>query len=188
MLRHPFPVAWEEILSRNVAHYGALNKEEIFRLHQFIQIFVAEKTWVGCGGLKMIDEIRVTIAAQAGLMVLGLPHQYFQNVRSILVYPSTIRTPERPIGSFEVPTGVRRSGIPILGEAHLRGPVLLVWDALKQNARHPEGGHDVVYHELAHKLDCWTEVQMGPHRWPVGKRWSVGSKSVAGHSASCGVK
>ncbi len=152
-LRRPIPAAWEEVLSRNVAHYGALEAEEATRLHGFIQIFVAEKNWEGCGGLELTDEIRVTISAQVGLLVLGLPHQYFRNVQSILIYPSTIRTPERRLRAFEIPREVAETGIPILGEAQLRGPVLLVWDTAKRNARHPERGHDVVYHEFAHKLD-----------------------------------
>jgi Mlc titration factor MtfA (ptsG expression regulator) len=31
--------------------------------------------------------------------------------------------------------------------------VILVWDAVLRGARHPEQGHNVVYHEFAHKLD-----------------------------------
>jgi len=152
-LRDPFPEAWLDILASNIAHYPALNEDEAAHLRDFIQIFVAEKSWEGCGGLEMNDRIRVAVAAQAGLLVLGLPHQFFRNVRSILVYPTTIVTPDRPLGAFEVPGEARRSGIPILGEARLHGPVLLVWDAVKLNARHPDRGHDVVYHEFAHKLD-----------------------------------
>ena len=153
LLREPFPVAWTEILNRNVAHYAVLDAAEVSRLHNFIQIFVAEKTWEGCGGLEMNDEVRVTVSAQAGMLVLGLPHEYFRNIQSILVYPSTILTPGRRASAFEIPREVNAEGVPILGEAQLRGPVLLVWDAVKQHARHPESGHDVVYHEFAHKLD-----------------------------------
>ena len=99
------------------------------------------------------DEIRVTVAGQAGLLVLGLAHEFYTNVQSILIYPSTIVTPERSAGSFEIPEGPVASGIPILGEAQLRGPIILVWDTVKRHARHPELGHNVVYHEFAHKLD-----------------------------------
>ncbi len=152
-LDQPFPAAWEQILSRNVAHYGNLNAQEKSQVRDFIKIFVEEKHWEGCGGLEMTDEIKVTISGQAGLMVLGLSHQYFRNILSILVYPSTIITPERPDAIFEVSGVVKRTRVPILGEAQLRGPVLLVWDAVKKNARHPHRGHDVVYHEFAHKLD-----------------------------------
>ncbi|MDG2051606.1 MAG: zinc-dependent peptidase [Myxococcota bacterium] len=151
--QQPFPEEWAAILSRNVPHSTQLNADEQSRLRDFIQVFVAEKNWEGCGGLELNDEIRVTISAQAGLLVLGRPHQYFRNVQSILVYPTTIVTPERTLSHFTIPGVVPAAGIPILGEAHLGGPILLVWDRVKQNARHPEQGHDVVYHEFAHKLD-----------------------------------
>ena len=153
LLAEPFPPEWERIIRTNVAHDVSLDDAERGRLRDFVRVFVAEKDWEGCGGLEMTDEIRVTIAAQAGLLALGLPHEHYANVHSILVYPTTILTPERPAGSFEVQRGPVASGVPILGEAQLRGPVLLVWDAVRRNARHPEQGHDVVYHEFAHKLD-----------------------------------
>jgi Mlc titration factor MtfA (ptsG expression regulator) len=153
ILAESFPEAWQEILARNVRHFAALDPDERDKLRAFVQVFVAEKTWEGCGGLELDDEMRVTIAAQAGLLVLGRAHDYYRNVNSILVYPSTIVTPDRPGGAFEIPHLQRASGVPILGEAQLRGPVLLVWDAVKRGARHPELGHDVVYHEFAHKLD-----------------------------------
>lgn len=149
----PFPGDWEAIVRSNCAHYAVLDAEERARLCAFIAIFVAEKSWEGCGGLELDDEIRVTISAQAGFLVLGLPHEYYRNVQSILVYPTTVVTPDRPLGSFEVSGAPVTARIPILGEAQLRGPVLLVWDAVKHGARHPEQGHDVVYHEFAHKLD-----------------------------------
>ncbi len=152
-LETPFPSPWREVLEENIVHYGKLREEEKARLRDFVQVFIPEKNWEGCGGLALDDEIRVTIAGQAGLLALGLPHQFYANVPSILVYPSTIMTPDRQTGSFEIPRLQTSSGIPILGEAQLRGPVILVWDTVKRNARHPEEGHNVVYHEFAHKLD-----------------------------------
>lgn len=149
----PFPDSWRETIHRNVPHYAALDQSEQARVRDFVRIFVAEKVWEGCGGLVLNDEIRVTIAAQAGLLVLGLPHEYYRNVHTILVYPSTVVTPDRAPGVFELPRIHSASGIPILGEAQQRGPVILVWDAVSQAARHPHDGHNVVYHEFAHKLD-----------------------------------
>ena len=163
----PFPQDWEETIARNVAHDLLLEPDERARLRGFVQVFVAEKSWEGCGGLVMTDEVRVTIAAQAGLLVLGLPHEYYSDVHSILVYPTTIVTPERPVGAFEVSRGPVASGVPILGEAQLGGPVILVWDAVRRNARHPEQGHDVVYHEFAHKLDMADGAVDGTPRLPT---------------------
>jgi len=153
LTRGGFPDAWRSTIRRNVPHYADLHDDEQARIHDFVQIFVAEKSWEGCGGLVLDDEIRVTVAAQAGLLVLGLPHEYYRNVQTILIYPSTVVTPDRPPGVFEQPRIHAASGVPILGEAWRRGPVILVWDAVMRAARHPHDGHNVVYHEFAHKLD-----------------------------------
>jgi hypothetical protein len=153
LLRTPFPAAWDAFLSHNVAHYRWLDDRERQDLRDLVRVFVAEKHWEGCGGLVLTDEVRVTIAAQACLLVLNLPHELYRNVSSILVYPSTVVTPKRRLGAFEVALEPVEGPLPILGQAQLRGPVILVWDAVKRTARHPESGHNVVYHEFAHKLD-----------------------------------
>src|SRR5665647_757037 len=92
----PFPPEWEAILRTNVAHYSMLDEAESAELRGMVQVFLEEKHWEGCGGLELTDEIRVTIAAQACLLLLALPHdEYYRNVESILVYPSTVVPPER---------------------------------------------------------------------------------------------
>ena len=153
LLAEPFPESWESVIQKNVAHDDWLDPEERRHLRDLLRIFVSEKRWEGCGGLSLNDEIRVTIAAQACLLILNLPHDYYRSVRTILVYPSTVVAPPRPLGAFEVPTRPVAGPLPILGEAQLRGPVILVWDAVQRTGRHPESGHNVVYHEFAHKLD-----------------------------------
>ena len=60
----PFPVAWVEIITRNVAHYSMLEDAERVHLHALIQVFLAEKYWEGAGDLQLDDEIRVTVSAQ----------------------------------------------------------------------------------------------------------------------------
>ena len=72
LLAEPFPEAWRAIVERNIRHFAELDDAERERLCGFVQVFVAEKTFEGCGGLELDDEMRVTIAAQAGLLVLGL--------------------------------------------------------------------------------------------------------------------
>ncbi len=153
VLKHPFPSEWENIMYANVAHYRVLDAAERKMLRKTVQVFIAEKQWEGCGGLALTDEIRVTIAAQACLLLLGLPHDYYRNVESILVYPSTVVSPARQPGFFEVVTSPVGASVPILGQAVAQGPVILVWDAVLHGARHPEHRHNVVYHEFAHKLD-----------------------------------
>ena len=137
----------------NVAHYCMLDDAERAELRAMIQVFLGEKHWEGCGGLDLTDEIRVTIAAQACLLQLGLPHDYYRDVESILVYPSTVVPPERHPGVFERVDGPVEPSVPILGQALDWGTVILVWDDVVHGARHPEQGHNLVYHEFAHKLD-----------------------------------
>lgn len=149
----PFPSTWEDILRRNVAHYCLLNASERAELRALIQVFIVEKNWEGAGGLTLTDEIRVTISAQACLLLLGLPHNYYQNVETIIVYPSTVIPPPRKPGFFEVPLEPVKISQPIIGQAFRQGPVIIIWDVALQGSRHPESGHNVIYHEFAHKLD-----------------------------------
>jgi MtfA peptidase len=152
ILATPFPEPWLRVLERNMAHFGYLDQAERRRLCQLVQVFVAEKDWEGCNGLVLSDEIRVTIAGQACLLVLNLEHVLYSNVETILIYPSTF-IPRRVEESIFAIPGVVAPMMPSLGEAHRRGPVILTWDAVRRSGRHPELGHNVVYHEFAHKLD-----------------------------------
>ena len=81
--------------------------------------------------IRSYYEIRVTISAQACLLILGLPHNYYENVLSIIVYPSTVVPPPRTPGFFENTVAPVERAQPILGQAFLRGPVIVVWDAAR---------------------------------------------------------
>jgi Mlc titration factor MtfA (ptsG expression regulator) len=152
LLAQPFPAEWLPYLEKNVAHYRHLNLAEQARLRDALRIFVAEKTWEGCGGLQMTDEIKVTIAAQAMLLVLGMEHNYFDRVLSILVYPQGYSAEGGEAN------GVVSQGQGRLGESHYRGPVILSWSEVVSEARRPERGHNLVYHEFAHQLDMLDGV------------------------------
>lgn len=153
ILAEPFPAAWQAIIERNVAHWRGLDEGERTRLRELVQVFVAEKHWEGCGGLEMTDEVRVTVAAEACLLLLGRDHDLYDDVESILVYPSTVVAAERVAGVFERGGAVVEESEAILGQAHAGGPVILVWDAVKRGARDPDDGRNVVFHEFAHKID-----------------------------------
>jgi Mlc titration factor MtfA (ptsG expression regulator) len=154
ILEQPFPEAHEGFLLRNVKHYARLDAGEQKRLRDLVQVFSAEKHWEGCGGLILTDEMKVTIAAQACLLVLELPHRLYENVESIFVYPSTVLRPEQQAGMFVRSSKLVASGpIALLGEAHVRGPVVLAWDRVLRDGQRPRDGHNLVYHEFAHKLD-----------------------------------
>lgn len=113
-------------------------------------MFLAEKNFEGCGGLEMTDEIQVTIAAQACILLLHCPHDYYPGLVSIVVYPSTYRAPKRRL----FPDGtVSDHPEPRAGEAWLHGTIVLSWDAVKRSAAAVTDGYNVVFHEFAHRLD-----------------------------------
>jgi Mlc titration factor MtfA (ptsG expression regulator) len=97
--------------------------------------------------------MRVTIAGQACLLILGRDHALFADVDSILVYPSTIVTPAREPSVFGIATAPLDAGMPIGGQAIHKGPVILAWDAVVQGGRNARDGRNVVVHEMAHKID-----------------------------------
>ncbi|MEM6992487.1 MAG: M90 family metallopeptidase [Myxococcota bacterium] len=153
ILAEPFDERWTEHLTSNMGAWASLSGEEQAHLKQLVQVFVAEKHWEGLAGLELNDEVRVTIAGQACLLVLELPHDLYRRVESILVYPTTVNAPP-PSGSFfHTSAEVADQGMPISGQAFKRGPVILVWDAVKRGGRNAHDGHNVVFHEFAHKLD-----------------------------------
>jgi Mlc titration factor MtfA (ptsG expression regulator) len=149
LLAAPFPADWVDHLRLNVAVYQFLTAAEQARLRDDLRVFVAEKWWEGCGGLTLSDEVRVAIAAQACLLLLGVEHDYYKHVRTILVYPSAYRSPDGQVG----PDGVVREGIGRLGEAWHRGPVVLAWDEVRAGGQNHRDGRNVVMHEFAHQLD-----------------------------------
>jgi Mlc titration factor MtfA (ptsG expression regulator) len=150
IVAQPFPDEWLEILPRNVRHYTYLNPDEQRLLRDTLRVFAAEKHWEGCGGLELNDEIRVTISAQACLLLLELEHNYYQNVDSILVYPTGYIARQATPGPDGV---VDVGGSARLGEAWGNGPVVISWIDARDGGRNPSDGHNVVYHEFAHKID-----------------------------------
>jgi len=164
LMEAPFPPAWEEILQHNVPHYLLLTDTERIHLRKLIQVFLAEKGWEGCGGLILNDEIRVTISAEACLLILNIPHNYYENVESIIVYPSTVIPPEYKPGFFENVLEPIELSHPIVGQAFKQGEIIIVWDTALHDSRHPELGYNVVYHEFAHKLDMLDGAADGTPR------------------------
>lgn len=147
----PFPDEWRALLAAHWAVWHRLDADERHRLEDLVKVFVVDKRWEAARGFDLTDDIKALIAAQACLLILELDHDYYDGVGSIIVHPTTIvlqgtRTTSTPGVLTDAP-------FPILGQAQHRGPVVIAWDAASQNARHPERGHNVVFHEFAHKLD-----------------------------------
>ena len=55
LMKQPFPQQWEEILRKNVALYQHLPEDLREPLHGYINVFLDEKRFEGCGGLQLTD-------------------------------------------------------------------------------------------------------------------------------------
>lgn len=147
----PVPAAWRALIEKNVPFFRRLSPADQAELLGHVLVFLDEKRFEGCGGLEITDEVRVSIAAQACVLLLRAPDpDYFSDVSTVLVYPSAYVAPSierRPDGTIVEGGGVR------LGEAWTRGEVILAWDHVLGGAADVRDGHNVVLHEFAHKLD-----------------------------------
>lgn len=164
LLAGPFPNRWQAILERNVGHFPLLTADEQERLRDLTRVLVAEKEWLGRGGLFVTEEMKVTIASEAALLLLGDNREYYPLVREIVVFPTTFRTPvaEDDWEDDEL------SETALSGQAVDRGPVLLAWDEVIAEGRIPNGRWNVVIHEFAHQLDFRDRLMSQPP--PLGDR------------------
>jgi len=150
LLTSGFTPAWRELLTSRMVHYSMLDDSERERLEHLALRLVVDKHWEAAAGFELTDDIEVTIAAQAALLLLGLPDDSFDGVHAIIVHPTT----QVLTGPHSMHPGlVSDEPMPILGQAAMHGPVVIAWDSALAAARHPERGFNVVYHEFAHKLD-----------------------------------
>lgn len=150
LMQQKFPAEWLSILERNVPYYRCLTADEQKELQGLIQVFLKEKQFEGCGGLEITDEIRVTIAAQACILLLGRKTDFYPTLRSILVYPHAYLAPIKKVDSaFLVTEGIEAR----FGESWSHGYVILSWDDVLKGASDIHDGHNLVFHEFAHQLD-----------------------------------
>src|SRR5437762_10062086 len=185
----PFPKEWLATIQRSVLFFRRLSARDQTELLGHIQVFLAEKRFEGCGGLAITDEIRVTIAAQACLLLLHRETDYFPGLLTILVYPLTYMVEEkRQIGEHVWEEGT----VGRLGETGRRmGSLVLAWGAVKHGAADPSDAKNVVLHEFAHQLDYENHAGDGVPAletseeqlaWSEVMRWEFASLRAADES------
>lgn len=147
----PVPAGWRSILESNLSLFRRLPPADQEELLGHVQVFMAEKSFEGCGGLELTDEIRLTVAAQACLLLLHRKTDYYPELSTVLVYPSSYITKiERHVAGPIWESGEQH----LLGHTqHRLGAVVLAWDATKRSAAKSPDGRNLVLHEFAHQLD-----------------------------------
>ncbi|MBI9018918.1 MAG: zinc-dependent peptidase [Phycisphaerae bacterium] len=141
LLREPLKPEFKAILEKNFPLYKKLPTDLQGQLQGLVNVFLAEKRFEGCGGQEITDEVRVTIAGQACLLLLNRKTRFFPKLQTILVYPSTY------VGTSA------QGGQSRLGESWQNGPIVLAWNSVTGGAVNMTDGQNVVIHEFAHRLD-----------------------------------
>ena len=153
VLRQAFPLNYSKILRKNLPEYTKMPTDLQMQLKRRIRQFLYQKKFVGCGGLVITDEIRVTIAGKACLLLLNRDTEVYPALTHILVYPSAFVAPRKQMSGDGVVTHTNQG---LSGESWSDGRVILAWDQAAHNVENEERGQDVVLHEFAHQLDSET--------------------------------
>jgi Mlc titration factor MtfA (ptsG expression regulator) len=168
-----FPEAWLATVESELACWSGLSPSERSDLLDLTWTLLVDKRWEAAQGFELTDEMRVTIAVHAALLVLGLDYGCYRSITSIIVHPTTIEPRRSKLPDVFVVPSLEPPLVPLLGETSFDGPILVAWDALRDQARHPERGHNVVFHEFAHRLDMLDGISDGtpPLDPAVRERW-----------------
>lgn len=148
LMKTPLPAEWRAILEKNLPPYSSLAPNLQDQLHGYMNVFLDEKRFEGCGGQEITDEVRVTIAAEACLLLIGRESKCYPKLRSVLVYPHTYMG-----GKGGMFTAENKSPEARLGESWTTGAVVLSWDSVRGGAANFDDGLNVALHEFAHQLD-----------------------------------
>ena len=147
----PFPKAWRLLLRRHVPQVALLPPDLQQRLKGHVQVFLAEKPFIGCRGQPVHDGLRLSVAAQACLLLLGDDRSdYFPQLRQVLVYPGAFIVDRVAHQGSGLQQEQKRA---LVGESWQQGQVLLSWADVQAGATKPADGQNVVLHEFAHQID-----------------------------------
>lgn len=162
LARQALPSQWQSWLEAATPHYARYPLELRLRLEENLKVFLAEKKFYGCDGMEIGDRHRVTIAAQACLLVINRNIDDFSAIQAILLYPSAFRVPppsDVPRGPFSIGSeGIVSDRADVhLGESWGEGRVILSWMDIEEEINQRQAGYsvvsNVVLHEFAHQLD-----------------------------------
>ncbi|NVK22780.1 MAG: zinc-dependent peptidase [Kangiellaceae bacterium] len=154
----PFPHEWRMILRKNLPFFYKIPADLQLQLKDKMQIFLAEKQFVGREGQQITDEVRVTIAAQACLLLLNRNTDFYPFLKTVIVYPAAFITRHNNYQAGGIQSNEPRV---LLGESWNRGQVILSWRDSASGGADFEDGHNLVIHEFAHQLDGESGVTNG---------------------------
>lgn len=138
----------QAIVMEQVPLYHKLPFELRGKLEGKINLFLHQVEFIGCNGLEVTEEMQLSIAAQACLLIANKDMRY-KNLRTVLIYPGAFKSRTKEHHGYVV---TERETVRV-GESWARGPIILSWAHTTEGAFIDDDGHNVVLHEFAHQLD-----------------------------------
>ena len=145
----PFPTAWRSVLEGSVPLYRRLPPEDRDELHGHVQVLLAEKRFEGTAGLEVTDRMRLIVAAQAAILLLHRPTDYFPKLVSVLLYPGEYSVREEIEADDGLVDEIDEARV---GESWQTGTLILSWEEVERDLA--SDLQNVVLHEFAHQLDA----------------------------------
>ncbi|MDF1715805.1 MAG: zinc-dependent peptidase [Antarcticimicrobium sp.] len=148
LLETPLSDDQRAIVAEQVPLTRKLPQQLHSKLEGKINAFLDQVDFVGCNGLEVTEEMRLSIAAQACLLVVN-SDTWYRHLTTILLYPGAFKSRQAEHNGYVV----TEREIVRTGESWSRGPVVLSWAHSQQGALDDRDGHNVVFHEFAHQID-----------------------------------
>ena len=146
----PLPPDWGWILARSFPLHKLLAEADQQELHGHLQVFLAEKQFEGVNGLVVTDEMRVTVAANACLLLLHRESDYYPGLSTVVLYPGEYVGRRVEVDE----TGIVREEDEVRsGESWGGGSLVLSWEDVRLGGQEGCEDYNVVIHEFAHQWD-----------------------------------
>lgn len=148
-------VLWNSVVSQLPLLHG-LTPAEGKRLRTLALLFLHDKVIEPVQGLTLDEAGRLRIAVLACLPILNLDFDWYDGWVEVVVYAGEFINDRDEVDEAGL---VHRHHNVLSGEAWSHGPVILSWASVL--AAGQGWGHNVVIHEMAHKLDMLNGVANG---------------------------
>ncbi|BAQ64439.1 M90 family metallopeptidase [Geminocystis sp. NIES-3709] len=147
-----FSFDWHNFLENNIYLYRILPNNLKLELQDYIKVFLAEKQIIGQNGFTITTEVKLSIASQACILLLGDEkniRNYFPYLKYIYIYSDIVieskNQEEKPVILLGLSSVGNKSG--------RDGVVYLSWTEVAKQSQFPSQGENVILHEFAHQLD-----------------------------------
>lgn len=147
---------WKSVTDELCLLQGMSSVEKA-HLRESSTLFLQQKRMIGIE-IQVTEKMRVMIAVQACLPVLRLGIELLTGWTDIIIYPTAFHVSRDEQDEYGI---VHQNERILSGEAWSRGPVIVSWEDVERDLQGIHHGHNVIIHEIVHKLDLLNGAANG---------------------------